>query len=134
VISDNRDHPVRILIAEDDNRVRTALRRFLSASPGLEVVADAANATAALELVRQRAPDVALVDVFLPKAYDGLELLRVLTRERGIPAVAISIQGWVRGRALAAGAHQFLDKDSAPELLIAALRAAASTRSQPLDG
>jgi DNA-binding NarL/FixJ family response regulator len=128
VICDNRDQPVRILIADDDLRVRTALRNFLSASPGLEVVGDAAGAAAALDIARARAPDVAIVDVHLPNSCDGLDLLRALTGELGIPAVAMSIHSSARTSALAAGAYQFLDKDSAPELLLAALRAASRGR------
>ncbi len=125
MVPDDRDHPVEVLIADNDPRVRAALRSFLSASPGLTVVATAADAVTALETARQRAPDVALVDVLLPTAQDGLELVRALTAELNVPAVAISIHGWVRSSALAAGAHCFLDKDGAPELLVAALRAAA---------
>jgi CheY-like chemotaxis protein len=67
----------------------------------------------------------ALVDVLLPAAEDGLRLLRILTTEFRVPAGAISIHGWGRGDALAAGAYRFLDKDSEPELLLTALRAAA---------
>jgi DNA-binding NarL/FixJ family response regulator len=121
MVPDDRDRPVEVLIAENDPRVRAALRSFLSASPGLAIVADAATA---LETARERAPDVALVDVLLPTAQDGLGLVRALTAELNIPAVAISIHGWVRASALAAGAHRFLDKDSAPELLVVALHAA----------
>jgi DNA-binding NarL/FixJ family response regulator len=131
VISDDRDQSVRVLIAEDDPRVRTALRSFLSASSGFAVVGDAGSAASALEMARERAPDIALVDVHLPDAPSGLGLLRDLTGGLGIPAVAISIHGSVRGSALAAGAHWFLNKDSAPELLLAALRAAASKRRPP---
>ena len=126
---DDRDRPVEVLIAENDPRVRAALRSFLSASPGLTVVADAGDAVTAMETARERAPDVALVDVLLPTPQDGLGLLRALTGELGIPAVAISIHGWVRASALAAGAYRFLDKDSAPELLVAALCAAARQMS-----
>ena len=124
MVPDDRDRPVKVLIAENDPRVRAALRSFLSASPGLAVVADAADAATALETAREQAPDVALVDVLLPTAQDGLGLVRALTAELNIPAVAISIHGWVRASALAAGAHRFLDKDSAPELLVVALHAA----------
>lgn len=119
------DRPIRLLIAEDDPRVRTALHRFLSTD--FEIVGEADNAATALGLARELAPAVALVDVRLPEERDGLDLLRVLTRELGIPAVAISIKGSVRNSALAAGAYRFLDKDHAPELLVAELRAAAAS-------
>jgi DNA-binding NarL/FixJ family response regulator len=125
VSDDNHDQPLRILIVEDDPRVRTALRTFLS-EDGFEVVGDAATAATALQIARERAPAVVLVDVLMPDVPDGIELLRTLTGDLRIPAVAISIHGWVRSDALAAGAYRFLDKDSAPELMVAALRAAAS--------
>jgi two-component system, NarL family, invasion response regulator UvrY len=118
------DEPVRVMIVEDDPRVRTALRRFLSASEDFDVVGDAGGRDPALCLARELAPAVALVDIYLPAPSDGLGLLTALT-ELGIPVVAISIHGSVRGSALAAGADQFLDKDSAPELMLAALRGAA---------
>jgi len=124
VRDDDHDQPLRILIVEDDPRVRTALRAFLSEG-GFEVVGDAATATAALRMARERAPAVVLVDVLTAHGPDGIELLRALTELR-IPAVAISIHGGVRGDALAAGAYSFLDKDSAPELLVATLREAAA--------
>ena len=124
VIRDDRELPVRVLVVEDDRRVRAALCGFLSAE-GLAVVGDADSAATALGLARERAPAVLLVDVLLPDASDGLELLRALTSRLRIPAVAISINDWVRGDALAAGAYRFLGKDDAPELLVDALRAAA---------
>jgi DNA-binding NarL/FixJ family response regulator len=124
VVDEPRDRSVRVLIVEDDPRVRLALRRFLAESDGFDVVGDAASATVGLELARAHSPAVVLVDILLPSAGDGLGLLRALTGELGIPAVAMSIHGGLRGRALAAGAYRFLDKDSAPELFLAALRAA----------
>jgi DNA-binding NarL/FixJ family response regulator len=114
-----------VLIAEDDSRVRGALRAFLAASPGFEVVADTGSAAAALELARVHAPSVALVDVLLPDAGDGLGLLRAVTGELRLPAVAMSIEAGLRSRALAAGAVSFLVKDRAPELLLVALHDAA---------
>jgi len=126
LIPDNGDEVVRVLIVENDPRVRSALRSFLSASHGFEVVGDAADAARALEIARQVGPTVAVVDMLLPAARDGLGLLRTLADELGIPSVAISIDGWLCTDALAAGAIRFLDKDSAPELLPDALRAAAA--------
>jgi DNA-binding NarL/FixJ family response regulator len=126
----DRDEPVRVLIVDDDPRVRTALRRFLSASREVEVVGDAGGSDPALRLARELAPAVALVDVHLPEPADGLGLLRALTG-LGVPAVAISIHGSARGSALAAGADQFLDKDSAPDLMVSALRRAARRGPRP---
>jgi DNA-binding NarL/FixJ family response regulator len=125
LIHAGRSRPVRVVIVDDDPRVRAALHSFLSTSPELQVVGGAAGAATALDLVRSAVPDVVLVDVHLPEARDGLNLLRALTGELRIPAVAISISGRVRTGALAAGAYRFIGKDSAPERLLGALRAAA---------
>jgi len=126
VLPDDRAEPVRVLIADDDPRVRTALRTFLSAAPGFHVVGAAGNAPIALEMAREQGPSVALVDVLLPDVHDGLGLLRAVTGGLRIPAIAMSIEGGLRSSALAAGACRFLDKDSPPDLLLTALRAAAS--------
>jgi len=116
---------VRVLIADDDPRVLRALRAFLSANAGFAVVAAASSASAAEQLARVQAPCVALVDILLPGERDGLRLMRILSGELRIPAVAISVQSALCGSALAAGACQFLDKDSSPDVLLATLRAAA---------
>jgi DNA-binding NarL/FixJ family response regulator len=113
---------VRVLIADGDTRVRAALRSLLSAAPGFDVVADAASAATALELAREHAPTVALVGIQIP---EGLGLVREVTGKLGIPTVAMSIGGNLRRPALAAGAHTFLEQDGSPELLLAALLAAA---------
>jgi DNA-binding NarL/FixJ family response regulator len=128
VARDDGDRPIRVLIVEDDPRVRAALRSFLSACPGFEVAGDAADASAALEMARERVPSVVLLDVLLPGAREGLGLLRVLAREARIPVVAMSIDGELGHSAVEAGACCFLDKASAPELLPAALREAAVAR------
>ncbi len=120
------DYPIRVLIAEDDPRVRLALRSYLAAEPGFAVVGEADTAELALALAYERAPTVVLVDVSLPEVADGLGLLRTLTAELRIPAVAISLRGGLGGAALAAGAYRFVAKDGASELLLAALRAAVA--------
>lgn len=120
--------PIEVLIADDDARVRAALRTFLSADPDFHVVGDAGCAEAAVEIARTCGPAVALVDVLIPKANDGLGLIRTLTGELRIPAVAISMETGVRAVAMGAGATAFLPKGSAPELLLAALRDAVATK------
>jgi CheY-like chemotaxis protein len=94
--------------------VRAALRKFLSAFPGFDVVGDAGNATTAMQLARERTPTVVLVDVLLPDAEDGLGLLHALADELRIPAVAISMHWRLRCRALAVGALELLAKTVRP--------------------
>jgi DNA-binding NarL/FixJ family response regulator len=118
--------PIRVLIADDDRRVRAALSTLLTGATGFEVVGAAATAPSALTLAREHRPHVALVDMLLPDAADGLGLLRAITGELEIPAIAMSIDGGVRNRALAAGAAGFVDKDGSVEPLVSALRSVAS--------
>jgi DNA-binding NarL/FixJ family response regulator len=129
VAREDGDQPVRVLIVEDDPRVRTALHRFLSALDDVEVVGEAGGRDYALGLVPGLKPCVALVDMHLPDSIDGLGLLRALT-DLGVPVVAMSMYDSVRGSALAAGADQFLAKDSTPDLMVAALRRAAGRRAR----
>jgi len=114
---------IRVLIADDDHRVRTALSAFLTSFADFAIVGTSATPDGALSLARQHRPTVALIDILLPEARDGLALLRALTDELGIPAVAMSIEGGLKKCALAAGATSFFDKDGRADQLIAALRA-----------
>ena len=122
----NRRAPIRVLIADDDHRVRTALVTLLTSSAGFDIVGTCATTDSALTLARQHRPTVALIDILLPEAPDGLGLLHTITDELHIPAIAMSIDGGLRSSAMAAGATRFLDKDSTADQLIAALRAVVS--------
>jgi DNA-binding NarL/FixJ family response regulator len=122
MVRDDGAGPIRVLIADNDPRVRAALRTFLCAHRGFEVVGEAGCSAAAVAMAREHVPTVALVDVYLPEKSDGLALLRVLTDELRIPVLAISLEGGAREGALEAGAYRFLDKTSVPEHLLAALQ------------
>jgi len=124
----HRHEPIRVLIADDDHRVRTALSVLLTSFPDFAIVGTSATTDHALTLARQHRPTVALIDILLPEAPDGLALLRALTHELHIPAVAMSIDGGLKKSALAAGARCFFDKDSGADQLITALRAVDSWR------
>src|SRR6266700_716022 len=93
---------IRILLVEDDPRVRAAIRAFLGSAADLDLVAEAASVSVALEMARKYEPAVALVDVMLPQERDGLFLLQALTGGLRIPAVAMSLSSELCGRALAA--------------------------------
>ncbi|MFD8492999.1 response regulator transcription factor [Amycolatopsis sp. NPDC059657] len=125
MVRDDGAGPARVLIADQDPRVRAALRAFLRAHPGFDVVAEAGSSTAALTLARECGPTVALVDVSQLDKGERLELVRALTGELRIPVVAIGFEGRVRAGALEAGAFRFLDKGSVSELLLPALEQAA---------
>lgn len=125
MVADNAQ-PIRVLIADDDRRVRTALSTLLTTSTGFEVVGAAGTADSALTLAREHRPTVALIDMLMPDAADGLGLLRTICDELRIPAIAISVDGGLERNALAAGAAGFFDKDGTAEHLISALRAVAA--------
>ncbi len=68
---------IRVLIADDQDIVRTGLRMILDAQAGIEVVGEAADGRQALELARGLRPDVCLFDIRMPEL-DGIELTRQL--------------------------------------------------------
>ena len=127
MIGDQGARRVRVLIVEDDRRVRGALHGFVSVADGFDVIAAVGDAAQALDLARANPDAVVLVDLLLPGPDTGLELLRTLTGLLGVPAVALSIRVDLAESALAAGATRFVDKHDAPDDLLTALRAAAAS-------
>jgi DNA-binding NarL/FixJ family response regulator len=121
---------IRVLVADDQDIVRTGLRMILDAQPGIEVVAEAANGREALELARRLRPDVCLLDIRMPEL-DGIEVTRLLAGPEIAEPLAVvvittfDLDEYVHG-ALKAGARGFLLKDAGPDLLAQAVRAAAS--------
>lgn len=104
--------PLRVLVMDDDPRVRTGLRRLLEATPDVVVVPLGADA------------DVALVDVDLPDRAAVAARVRGLVG--GVPVVALGLAGSARDAALAAGARSFVEKDGAADVLLTALSTAAT--------
>lgn len=120
---------IRVLIADDQELVRTGLQMILDAQPGIEVVGQAVNGLEAVELARELRPDVCLFDIRMPKL-DGIEATRILAGPEVASPMAIVIittfdlDEYVHG-ALKAGARGFLLKDAGPDLLAQAIHAAA---------
>lgn len=120
---------VRVLVADDQDLVRTGLTMILDAQPDIEVVGQAADGTSAVEFAQQLRPDVCLVDIRMP-GLDGIEVTERLAGRGVADPMAIvvittfDLDEYVHG-ALRAGARGFLLKDAGPELLVQAVHAAA---------
>jgi CheY-like chemotaxis protein len=119
--------PIRLLVVENDVRVRAAIVQTIALEPGLVVVAQADDATTALVLAERVDPLVALVDVLLPDEVTGLALVASLSRRPGCAVVAMSVRGGLRASALAAGAVAFVEKESDIDAILNTVRAAAPT-------
>ena len=119
----------RVIVADDQDLVRTGLAMILNAQPDIEVVGEAADGEAAVRLARQLRPDVCLLDISMPKM-DGIEATKALAGPEADDPIAVVIittfdrDEYVYG-ALKAGARGFLLKDADQELLVQAIHAAA---------
>jgi DNA-binding NarL/FixJ family response regulator len=121
---------VRILLADDQSRVRLALRTLLERQSGVQVVGEAAHSAVLLSQVQAACPDLVLLDWNLPHstAEELLPALRELCP--GLPVIALSGQPEVRQAALAAGVNAFVSKADPPERLLAALRSARRAKAK----
>ncbi|MFJ8045392.1 response regulator [Kitasatospora sp. NPDC096147] len=118
---------VRVLLADDQPLIRTALRMVLTDSPDLEVAGEAGNGAEAVALVEELRPDVVVMDLRMP-VLDGIEATRRITAGPDGPQVIVlttfdedeNVHG-----ALRAGASGFLVKDMALDEILAAIRVVA---------
>ncbi|QNE26500.1 response regulator transcription factor [Streptomyces sp. INR7] len=113
----------RILIADDQEDIRSGFRLILDSQPDMTVVGEAADGESAVALARQLRPDVVLADIRMPRL-DGLEVTRLLAPEtRVVVVTTFDLDEYVH-TALRNGACGFLLKRSGPALLIEGVRAA----------
>jgi DNA-binding NarL/FixJ family response regulator len=116
---------IKIIIADDHSVVREGLRALFKRAPDFRVVADASDGEALLRLVNDRKPDVAIIDISMPKM-NGIEATRRIKQSR--PATKVLIltihqnEEYVY-QMVAAGANGYVLKDAGKDELFAAVRA-----------
>jgi DNA-binding NarL/FixJ family response regulator len=118
---------IRVVVADDEAMVRAGVRAILVTDPQVEVVAEAGDGHQAVEQVRLHRPDVALLDIRMPRL-DGLaaaaEIRRLVPGTRVVMLTTFGEDAYV-ARALANGADGFLLKAGDPRELLAAVHAVA---------
>ncbi len=121
---------LRVLIADDQELMRTGFRMILESEPDIDVVAEAADGVAAVELAHRYRPDVVLMDIQMPKLDGVAATARLAGPDVGNPVAVLMLttfdmDEYVYG-ALRAGASGFLLKNEPAEQLIRALHVVAA--------
>ncbi|MCX5142683.1 MULTISPECIES: response regulator transcription factor [unclassified Streptomyces] len=120
--------PVRVLLADDQPLVRTALRMVMADTAGLDVVGEAGTGDEAVRMTAELSPDVVVMDIRMP-GMDGIEATGHITTGSGTAHVLVLTtfddDEYVYG-ALRAGAAGFLVKDMALDDILAAVRVVAA--------
>jgi two-component system, NarL family, response regulator NreC len=122
---------VRILLADDHTLVREGLRRILEAQPGWQVIAEAADGREAVRRSLELKPDLVILDLAMPQL-SGVDAIQQIVRR--LPSVRILVLSMHADevyvtRALRAGAHGYLLKDSAGTDLLRAVSALTQHKS-----
>ncbi len=115
---------IRIVVADDQEMIRSGLKTILEAEGDIEVVGEAGDGEAVVDVVKRYTPDLVLMDIRMPKV-DGIEATRRLKDSKVLILTTFHLDEYVL-RALVAGASGFLLKDATSEQLVAAVRAVYS--------
>ena len=115
---------IRVLVADDHTIVREGLKQILAKSGDLVVAGEAANGNDVLRMVREHEWDVLVTDMSMP-GRNGLELIKLVIAARPkLPVLVLSMYGEEQFavRAIRAGASGYLNKESASDQLVSAIR------------
>ena len=119
---------VRIVVADDHPVLRSGLRLAIEADPRLRVIGEADDGEAALELIVAHAPDVAVLDIDMPKL-DGFGVVRELARRKVMPAIVfltLHATEELFTEALELGARGYILKESALTGIVEGVRTVAA--------
>jgi response regulator NasT len=121
---------MRLLIAEDETIIRLDLRELLERA-GFEICAEARDGLEAVELARKELPDLAILDVKMPRL-DGIEAARRILEERPIPIVILTAYGQQEliARAVEAGVYGYLVKPFRETDLLPAIETARARHAE----
>ena len=117
------DWMIKALLADDHLIVRAGLRRIIEESDDIEVIAEADDGKAAIQLAREKSPDVAVIDISMP-GLDGLEVisqLKIYLPDLPIIILTMHEEEQYVVRAIEAGAMGYVTKRSAPEHIVKAI-------------
>ncbi len=116
---------IRLALAEDHTIVRWALREALSKADDIEVVGEAGTAAETLAMIQNVKPDVLLLDITLPdrSGFDVLSELRNIDTAPLVVVLTWHTEPSYAARAIAAGAHGYVNKSVDPKELLDAIRA-----------
>lgn len=119
--------PIRVLIADDHAIIRAGVRQVLAGQPDIMVAGEASDGQETLQQLRQRDYDLLVLDLCMP-GRSGIELLKqISTQHPKLPVLILSShqEDQYAVRALRAGAAGYVTKESAPQLLVSAIRVVA---------
>lgn len=117
-------NPIRVLIAEDNEVLRSSLVTFFEFSPGILVVGEAANGIEAVDMCSQLHPDVVIMDMLMPEM-DGLQATKIITEQ--YPDIQVIVLttgfGWMAEDTFAAGASAYLLKTISVDKIVEVIHA-----------
>ena len=122
-----------ILIADDNSRLRTMIRRISTQEPDLQVVGEAEDGAEAIRLAHLLRPDIVLMDLVMPRV-NGLEAMRLIKMERPetkVIIITMHSEDAYRRTAEASGADAFLLKKTLMTTLLPAIQSVRSSMSPP---